>query len=461
MSGHVAIVGTGPAGLAAAIEAARTGARVTLIDEAPREGGQIYRQPAPELDLPPVGLPGELARKAALLAEFGAVREKLELRFQTTAHSLYPGPELQIADATASARLTPDAVILATGVSERAIPFPGWTLPGVLYAGGAQALLKAQGVRAGDRVVISGAGALPLAVGAQMAEAGAEIAALALLHSPVRLLMDPLALWAGRGIVAEGLQYLAKLRRAGVRPQTGWAAIHAHGVERLEAVTLARIGGDGQPVAGSERHVEADLLLLNYGFTANSELARMAGAEHRYDPAMGGWLPVAARDGATSVAGVYVAGDGAGLRGALVAEAEGRIVGAAAAAHALGGQSVAQGAAEARRARQERFQRALRRTLDLPGGVWNWATEDTTICRCEGITAGRLARAFADGHLTLDGIKRSTRCGMGWCGGRTCLQATAALARAAGGDWPPAEMRARPVARPVPLGALANPADPA
>ncbi len=459
MSGHVAIVGSGPAGLAAAVEAVRAGARVTLIDDAHREGGQIYRQAAPELALAAVGLPGELARKAALFADFAAVRGRIELVFQTTAHSLYAGPELQIADATTSDGLRPDAVVLATGVSERAIPFPGWTLPGVLYAGGAQALLKTHGICAGEHVVISGAGVLPLVVGAQLAGAGARIKALALLHSPARMLADPMALWSGRSIVAEGLQYLGKLRRAGVWPLTGWAATRAHGVDQLEGVTLARIGRDGLPMVGQERYIEADLLLLNYGFTANSELARMAGAEHRYDAQTGGWLPVTERNGATSVAGVYVAGDSAGLRGALVAEAEGRIVGAAA-AYAAGGRAAIQSAAERRRARQERFQLVLRRILELPAGVWDWADEDTTICRCEGVTAGRLRRAFADGHLTLDGIKRNSRCGMGWCGGRTCLQATAALARAAGGDWPPVEMRARPLARPVSLGALANPADP-
>ena len=224
MSGQVVIVGAGPAGLAAAIEAARAGAKVILIDEAAREGGQIYRQPAPELGVPPIGLPGELARKKALLAEFGTIRDRIELRFQTTAHSLYPGPELQIADAISSARLTPDAVILATGVSERTIPFPGWTLPGVLYAGGAQALLKAHGVRAGRRVVISGAGALPLAVGAQMTEAGAKIVALALLHSTTRLLS--FRAWGGNGPVQ--ICHRPHSRRA-----NSHSLRHPHGPARL------------------------------------------------------------------------------------------------------------------------------------------------------------------------------------------------------------------------------------
>lgn len=456
MSGHVAIVGAGPAGMAAAIAAVRAGARVTLIDDAPRPGGQIYRQSAPELGLPPVGLPGELARKQALFAAFDAVRERVDLRFKTTAHSLFPGPELHIADAEHSERVKPGAVIVASGVSERTIPFPGWTLPGVLYAGAAQSLLKAQGVRAGDRIAVSGAGALPVAVAAQMLAAGGEIVGLALLKPLTQLARDPGGLWAGRGIVAEGLAYLRALRRAGVRPLAGWAAVHAHGAERLEAVTLARLDSTGRALPGTERRVEADLLLLNHGFTANSELVRMAGAAHRYDPVMGGWLPEAGRDGTTSLAGVYVAGDGAGLRGALVAEAEGSIVGQAAAAFALGRPQRPPKQAEAARAQQERFQEGLRRILALPEGVWGWAGPETILCRCENVTRARLERAFAEGHRTLDGLKRNTRCGMGWCGGRTCLQTAAALARAAGADWPPREMRPRPVARPVPLGALAN-----
>lgn len=459
MNPRIAIVGSGPAGMAAAIAANAAGVRVILIDEAPREGGQIYRQGAPEMNLPQVGLPAELARKKALLAKFDRVRDQLDLRFSTTAHSLYAGPELQIADDHSSARLQVDAVILATGVSERTIPFPGWTLPGVLYAGAAQTLLKAQGVRAGDRIAVSGAGALPIVVAAQMARAGGSIAALALTHSPLRLWRDPAAVWAGRGILWEGALYLAQLARRGVAFTSRHAVIRAHGDTHLKRVTIAKLTAQGVPIAGSAQEVEVDLLLLNHGFTANSELARMAGAKHRYDPAMGGWLPVASRNGATSLAGIYVAGDGAGLRGAISAEAEGRIVGAAAAAFVRGQSPRVSPRHEARRARQERFQTGLRRTLELPPGVASWMDDDTIVCRCEGVTAGRVRLALSEGHTSLDAIKRNTRCGMGWCGGRTCLQTAALLAQASGVSGPPDQMRARPVARPVLLGALANQQD--
>ncbi|MDC0738069.1 FAD/NAD(P)-binding oxidoreductase [Cognatishimia sp. SS12] len=456
MNARVAIVGSGPAGMAAAIAAHHAGTAVTIIDDAPREGGQIYRQGAAELQLPPVGLPTELARKKKLLKAFEQIKDQIDLRFETTAHSLYEGPEVQISTFDQSERLNVDAVVVATGVSEYTVPFPGWTLPGVMYAGAAQSLLKAQGVRAGDKIAISGAGALPIAVAAQLALAGGKIEVLSLVNSPMKALLDPAAVWAGRKIMREGLQYLWQLASRGVFYKSGHAIIRAHGDERLEGVTLAKLNRDGSPDLTTCQDREVDLLLLNHGFTANTELVRMAGAAHRYDAIRGGWLPVADRGGQTSVPGVFVAGDGAGLRGALNAEAEGYIVGAAAAAHAKGQSAPKNQPQERIRAQQERFQSGLRRTLELPAGITSWMDNETTICRCEGVTAGRLKQATSAGHLSLDAIKRNTRCGMGWCGGRTCLKNAALLAETAGATTPPDQMRARPVARPVNLGALAN-----
>ena len=143
----------------------------------------------------------------------------------------------------------------------------------------------------------------------------------------------------------------------------------------------------------------------------------------------------------------------------MVAAAEGRIAGAAAACHANGGgfdeHELVLANARALQRRHERFQAAVRRTLTLPAKLWSITADDTIVCRCEGISRGRLERARAAGHLTLDAIKRNTRAGMGWCGGRTCLQAVAAIC-ADGEPAPTTEpMRARPIARPTTMGALA------
>jgi thioredoxin reductase/bacterioferritin-associated ferredoxin len=452
----IAIVGAGPAGLAASVAAVDGGCSVVLIDEAGVPGGQIYRQAQPPLKVPSVGTPQEIERKRALLAEFERVRSKVDYRPHTTAHSLYPGPELQIAEDTFSQRLKPDAVILATGVTERSIPLPGWTLPGVFYAGGAQALLKAQGVLPGKRIVVAGVGALPLAVGAQLSKAGVHVAAVALLHPLSNMAWDPIGLWAGRRIVREGLQYKRWLKDANVPVLEGWAPVSIEGVQRANAVVLAPVDGEGRHILSQSRRFEVDAVALNFGFTANSELARMAGAVSTYDPIQGGWLPTRNTQGQTSVAHVYVAGDGAGLRGALVAAAEGRIVGAAAACALTGQPMLNISEAEQVRKDNERFQAALRRTLPLPKGVWEWAKPDTVVCRCECVTRGRIETAVSEGHCSLDGLKRNTRVGMGWCGGRTCLQAAAAYVHGGVVDASLESMRPRPVARPVKFGALAN-----
>jgi NADPH-dependent 2,4-dienoyl-CoA reductase/sulfur reductase-like enzyme len=457
---RVAVVGAGPAGLMAAREACLRGCAVTLVDEAPRPGGQIYRQPAPGLGAAPVGLAGELARKRKVLDAFAEVVEDVDYRPGTTAYAVFEGPELHLARDDVSEAICPDALILATGVSERAVPFPGWTLPGVVYAGGLQALMKAQGLRAGDRVAVVGTGPLPVAVAAQLVEAGAEVACVALLTPLNRMARKPLALWSGRAVLWEGFRYLRLLRAAGVPLLNGWAPLKAEGQDRVERLTVARHDGSGRPIAESARVFEVDTVAMNFGFTANSELARMAGAETRFDLARGGWVPLADEFGRTSAPGVLVAGDGAGLRGALVAAAEGRIAGAAAAAQAFGRRAEDDAGtlagAFAERSRHEGFQEAVRLTLELPDGVWDWAGADTSICRCEGVTRGRLERALADRHASVDAVKRNTRAGMGWCGGRTCLATVAAIAARQRPDWAPHAMTPRPLARPVPLGALAR-----
>lgn len=452
----IAIVGAGPAGLAASVSAVDGGCSVILIDEAAVPGGQIYRQAQPPLKVPSIGTPQEIERKRTLLADFDRIRHKVDYRPNTTAHSLYRGPELQIAEETYSDRLKPDVVILATGVSERSVPLPGWTLPGVYYAGGAQALLKAHGVVPGKRIVVAGVGALPLAVGAQLSKAGVQVAAVALLHPLSNMAWDPIGLWAGRHIVREGLQYKRWLSDAKVPVLEGWAPVRIEGVQRAEAIVLAPVDSEGRHIENQARRFEVDAVALNFGFTANSELARMAGAESTYDPVIGGWLPKRDEFGKTSVPSVYVAGDSAGLRGALVAAAEGRIVGAAAASALTGRPMPNLREAEHVRNENERFQAALRRTLPLPKGVWGWAKPDTVVCRCECVTRGRIETAASEGHCSLDGLKRNTRVGMGWCGGRTCLQAAAAYVHGGEIDSTLEPMRARPVARPVKFGALAN-----
>ncbi|HTZ38443.1 MAG TPA: NAD(P)/FAD-dependent oxidoreductase [Stellaceae bacterium] len=455
MSRSVAIVGAGPAGMAAAIEAVARGARVTLIDEAALPGGQIYRQAHPSLPGADFADAGESARKAELLRRFRAAAEAIDYRPGTAAYALFGNGELHVAAGAATEVLRPDAVVLATGVREVAVPFPGWTTPGVMFAGGAQALLKAQRVPPGREAVVAGCGPLPLVVAAQLARAGVAVKALALLRPLRQMAADPAALWQGRRLVFEGMRYGRSLRQAGVPRLTGHVPVRALGEDRLTGVVLARVDAEGRPVRGSEHEIACDLLALNYGFAANSELVAMAGARMRRDP-IGGWLPEVDEFGRTSLPGVFVAGDGAGLRGALVAEAEGGIVGAAAASGAGDDALRATlGDAFARRRQWAAFQRAVRGTLRVPAGLWSLAADDTVVCRCENVALRDIREAVAGGHRSLNAVKRNVRSGMGWCGGRICLPAIAALAELHGGVPPDAMMTPRPMVRPVTFAALA------
>jgi len=459
MQRSVAVVGAGPAGLAAAAEAVAHGARVTLLDEAPRPGGQIYRQAHPALGDGAFAEAGERARKHDILARFQTIASSVDYRADANVYALFANGELHYAQGETTEVLRPDAVILATGVREMAIPFPGWTLPGVMFAGGAQAILKAHGVLPGKQAVVAGCGPLPVVVAAQLLRAGGEVKALASLRPLQEMLGDPLALWHGRGIVCEGLRYVWTIMRAGVERLAGHVPVRAIGTNQLEAVVLARVDSDGRVVAGTEREIVCDLLALNYGFAANSELAAMADAEMRFEAERGGWLPIADEFGRTSVPGVFVAGDGAGVRGALVAEAEGQIVGAAAAVApdevGSGIMRSTLGAALERRRKHQAFQHTVRATLRVPRGLWGLATDETVVCRCENVSLGEIRTAFSGGHSSLNAVKRNVRAGMGWCGGRTCLRAVAALAELHAGVPPSSIMTPRPMVRPVTFGVLA------
>jgi NADPH-dependent 2,4-dienoyl-CoA reductase/sulfur reductase-like enzyme len=459
MERSIVIVGAGPAGMAAAIEAVTSGCRVTVVDEALRPGGQIYRQGHPALDGPEVAERAELARKRRLLDGFERILDRIDYRPATTAYALINPNEVHLARDDRTDVLGADAVVVATGIREMAPPFPGWTKPGVMYVGGAQALLKSQRVLPGRNLVIAGSGPLPIVAAAQILRAGGTIAALAPLHSIMAIARHPVGLWHGRAIALEGLHYLSTLTRARVPRLTGYVPVRALGDRQVEAVVLARVGRDGELVSESEIHFACDALAINYGFAANAELVAMAGAEMHYDPSIGGWLPSVDSFGRTSVPGLLVAGDVAALRGALVAELEGCIVGAAAAnPRAVESGTLARQYRDVirRRRRFVAFQSAMRSMMGSPSALWGLAADTTVVCRCENVTLGDLRFAFAAGHLSPNTIKRATRAGMGWCGGRTCLAAVAALAARHAGTPVATMMTPRPLARPVPLAALAK-----
>ncbi|MFE5795435.1 NAD(P)/FAD-dependent oxidoreductase [Streptomyces sp. NPDC056503] len=451
----LAVVGAGPAGLAAAVTAAALGRTVALLDAGARPGGQYYRHPDPGLGAArPQALHHGWAAFAGREAELRAHEHAGRVRFLTN-HQVWSvtgsGTDWTVhsrADDEAGEPVRARAVLLATGAYERQLPFPGWTLPGVVGAGGAQAMLKSGLVLPGRRVVVAGSGPLLLAVAASLSAAGARVPAVveAAGYGPYArhtgtLLRNPAKL-------AEGALYGGALLRHRVRPLLRHAVTEAHGTDRVEAVTVARLDRDWRPVPGTGRRVPCDALAVGHGLVPELSLATALGCATR--TAADGTVALVLTPGLrTSVPGVWSAGETGGVGGAQLALVEGEI-----AAHSVAGRTVPAGLAR-RRERLRAFADAMG-AAHRPGAGWTgWLREETAVCRCEEVSAGRVREAVEElGATDARTVKLLTRAGMGWCQGRMCGPAVAALA----GGGPAADRR--PLACPVRLGQLAElPAD--
>ncbi|WP_137123884.1 NAD(P)/FAD-dependent oxidoreductase [Roseomonas sp. HF4] len=447
----LAIIGAGPAGMAAAIEARAQGLSVLVVDENPAPGGQVFRaaeaaaaDPAPGPDIAP-GLP--------LIAAFRAAG--VDYRPATTLWHLDPDAGvLSLATDAASQEVAARRVLLATGAQERPVPIPGWTLPGVMSAGAAQILLKSAGAVPSGRIVLAGQGPLAWLLAVQLARAGAAPLVLETRRTSVAAaaMRAGAGLLAGHGMLRKGLALMAEARRHGVRVVRGVRGLRAEGEG-----SVARVAWDG----GS---APCDTLLLHEGVIPATHVSRAIGLDHAWDAAQACWRPVADEFGASSHPRVAVAGDGAGIGGWEAAAAAGRLAGLDAARRAG---ALAEDAFAARIAAPLATRRAalaLRPFLDAlyapPPEVL--APADATIaCRCEEVTAGAIRRAAALGATGPNQLKAYLRCGMGPCQGRMCAPTVAALIAEVRGLAPAAVPPLRPRApyKPVSVALLAGSAE--
>lgn len=444
------VVGAGPAGMAAAAEAAHTGS-VLVLDDAPAAGGQVWRSAGagPLADGRVLG--ADYAAGGSAVREFAgaAVDHAPGVQVWHLDDSLEIGATLPAGTALVQAR----AVMLATGAMERPFPVPGWTLPGVMGVGAAQTVLKAQGLVPDGRYALAGCGPLLWLYAAQAAAAGA----------PPALVLDttPLANWrrAARHLPgflaspypAKGIGLIRRARRA-TRVVGGVRAL------RIEAEG-AELGLHWRRAAteGSERF---DLVLLHHGVVPNVNLAAAAGCQLAWQPAQACFAPAVDEWGRTSIPGILLAGDGAGVTGAEAAALSGRLTALA----ALAGLGLISDAERDRRAGPLRRQRrrwlrgrAFLDALYLPAPGFRAAAADAIACRCEEVTGEQVAEAARNGAVGPNQLKAFLRCGMGPCQGRLCgLTVTETIAATRGAT--PAEvgyLRLRTPVRPVTLGAVA------
>ena len=311
------VIGAGPAGLSAAIEAAKCGMSVILFDENARPGGQLFKQIHKFF--------GSKEHKAKvrgfrigeeLLQEAAAAGVRVELNAVVV--GVFSEREVTVRQNDEIDHYKGDTVLIATGASENMVMFDGWTLPGVIGAGAAQTMMNLHGVQPGERILMLGTGNVGLVVSFQLLQAGCEVAAL----------VDAAPRVGGYGVHA------AKVARCGVPFYLSHTIIKAEGEEHVTGAVIAQVDEKFRPVPGTEKHFDVDTICLAVGLSPMSQLASMAGCQMVDDPKKGGLVPVYDEFGRTSVPGIFVAGDVSGIEEASSAMIEGRIAGLAAACEA-------------------------------------------------------------------------------------------------------------------------------
>jgi len=460
----VVIIGGGPAGLAAALEVAKTGLRCMVIEENPQLGGQIYRQ-IPNafevLNAPAFGV--DYAQGLTLLDTFSQVKHLVDLRTGTTVLGIWNDHEILWATDSNSGKLYAEQIILATGAYERPVPFPGWTLPGVMTAGGVGVLVKTQQVRPGERALVAGVGPLLLATAVLLHRVGVEIAAVLDASEAPWLRDEPWGLADEHRWIANARQHAAMLRAAGIPLLANHTVFEAQGLERVERVVY----GPVDPTTWTPQHEQAvitnvDLVTLRFGFIPNIELSVVAGCHHVYQPQFESWVPMRSSLMRTTQPGIFSVGDCAGIGGVLMALDEGCVAGIAAAEQA--GTLDRETALKKREAPLQRLKSlaTLRQSLDevarVRPGLNALIAPDTLVCRCEEVYRQEVDDAIAQGAQDLQAVKLLSRIGMGSCQGRQCRPSMGMYLCQTLGRTPEQVGLINPRApvKPVTLGALAR-----
>lgn len=451
---RVAIVGAGPAALATIRALVEAEISCEVFDDNMQGGGQYFRQP-------PLGMPAtraDLVHRDPRASEAIAILSHPLVRHHasTTVWSMPARGSVAFAGPSGGGRFSADAIVLATGAHDRPCPFDGWTLPGVISAGGCLNLLKGQNMLPGKRVAVVGNGPLVLVAAYSLLRAGAELVAVTEAAPVTRRSLSLLPqLVRAPDLFMKGLRYRAAILRSGATYREGWAIARAEGESKVERITIAPLDPCGSPSVDKSLTLDVDAVVAGYGLMPSGEIARMIECDHAYDRDRGGWIVTRSDEFETSVPGVFVIGDAAGIGGAEIALAEGTLLGQVL-AHRLAGRAEPSAPVKRRLARLNGFRVGLEKLYSLPHEI-DLATDDTFICRCEDVRRKQIVAAARRLGNDVEGIKTATRASMGRCQGRNCLTNIVHIAAATNGaEAPSAWPRMRPPARPIPIKALLN-----
>lgn len=455
ISYDVIIIGAGPSGMACAASAAEGGLNVLVLDEQPVPGGQLYRQVEQQPQAAMKIFGKDYAKGLKLVQDF----RKSDVTYlpESIAWHIHPEGRVCFSNNGVSHEVEGRRIVIATGAMERPVPFSGWTLPGVITAGGADALLKSSGVAPSGPVCLVGSGPLLLLVAQHLVHAGIEVehlldttpanAIVGALSSLPSALRRPFYLLKGVGM-------LFSTARAVQKKNTGITSYAVHGDKKVESITAVK---NGKPMT-----IPAQTVLVHEGIISRTEFSRQLNLNHKWDETQRYWYPEVDSFGRTSNPVIFMIGDGAFVHGGVAAEIKGRVA-AVALMEDLG-------IVTSQHAQQivDPLQAALRLecsprhfvdVLYRPRPSLYDMPDDTIVCRCEEVTAGTIRKAIPSmGDVTSEMVKAITRSGMGPCQGRMCTIALNEIVAAKTGM--PVESvtapKVRPPVRNLPLGELAK-----
>ena len=452
------IIGAGPAGLACGTELAVRGLEVAVLDEQAGPGGQIYRNITGTSPAQRKILGADYTDGLDLVDSFNSA--PLDYLPQSRVWQAAENGDIFFSRNGASQKLNAPNLVLCTGAMERPVPFPGWTLPGVMTCGGMSNLYKDSGLVPKEPLLIAGSGPFVWLVAEHLLALDAPITAI-LDTTPLAQVFPAMKEVPGAvkrlDFMMKGVRLIADVhlsaRKKNVPIYRNVKEVQAQGQKKLERVS-ARAGS-------KQLSFEVSTLLVSEGIIPNTSLLRQVGCAHTWNPVQRFWHPDVCAEGQTSLSSVYIAGDGGFVHGAKSAEYKGRIT-ALHIAKEMRRLSKAEYDEQVVPVRtqldRELFPRPFIDRLYAPRKDLFSLANETIICRCEGITAGRVRELVYDGLTDHNEIKAIIRCGMGPCQGRMCGSAVLELISEVSGLDPAKirQHRLRPPIKPVSLQELAN-----
>ncbi|MCG8637072.1 MAG: FAD-dependent oxidoreductase [Desulfobacterales bacterium] len=436
---HIVIVGAGMAGLSAARTLSGHGLDILVIDENPHAGGQLIRR----LRETPSGGHGPDPMKSTgfgLIQSLGQARD-IDWLNRAQVMGIFSGRRLLVHTGQDAAGMQPGPgrcrevragrLILAAGARERYLPFPGWTLPGVLSLGAAQILMKSHGVLPARHTLIAGSSPLMMVLASELlSNKGKVTGVVDETAMKKKLAFLPLIRhhWPK---LAEGGIYASRMALNRVTQFRGFRIIEAKGRDRFESAVISKINSEGEAMPGTQTRIEAEALAMGYGFVPNIELGIQAGCKTEYQADLGGWIIATGTNSIpfeTSLKNIFAIGELTGIGGAKKSHIQGRLAAMSILA-ALGkapagrqGETFTRTMAVLRKEnnRQQDYARFLNRLTRLPDAAYAAIPDETLICRCESVTMGCIKKRIAQGFDTAGSLKKATRSGMGRCQGRIC-----------------------------------------